>query len=160
MVYPNLEAKRNQKVTGFGRISRVIVAACLIWFISIGITSDNEAIGFGLALALVLAFWMATTLIQMALCVRFSQRRTGVQSFQIGTIFLVMSYIAIYLVPVRYVVLEVVGRQQSLSWSHWMAIGISVTVACTILSVLQLYVAEAIVAALVAVQKRWRPKNR
>ena len=139
-----------------GRIAKIHVGAGLIWFTSVGIVSQTEELSFAAVLAMVLAFWVTTSLIQVSLCVRFSEKKEGDQRFEIGTIFLVVSYIAIYLVPIRLVVKEVIRNTPEISLSYWVPIILFLIVACVVISVIQLVVAEAIVSLLLAMRKTQR----
>ena len=142
-----------------GRIAKIHVGAGLIWFTSVDIVSQTEELNFGAVFAMVLAFWVTTSLIQVSLCVRFSEKKEGDQRFEIGTIFLVVSYIAIYLVPIRLVVKEITRNTPEMSLSYWVPIILFLIVACVVISVIQLVVAEAIVSLLLATRKM-RRSNR
>ncbi len=136
-----------------GRIAKIHVGVGLIWFTSVSIVSQTEELSFAAVFAMVLAFWVTTSLIQMSLCVRFSEKQEGDQRFEIGTIFMVVSYIAIYLVPVRLAVKEITQGNREMPPSYWVPIILFLIVACVVISVIQLVVAEAIVSLLLATRK-------
>jgi hypothetical protein len=141
------------------RIAWLSGGLVLIWLTAIAVGSGFE-ISFVAALILTGAFWFAAIGLQMAIGVRLSRTAEGDRRFQISTVLLFISYVAVYLVPIRVIISKIQNENSNVPWQSWWLLAVFLVIGSIVISAFQLVFAEAMVSMGLKLQHRFRSNRR